>query len=103
MSYPDFAVEEGDHVVGPRYEWPPWLFFNPQHWIAFNFLCVLATSHEIFHRPQFAVVGKICATVSPRGQCAGPPGAVVASCVHDVLGAGRFPTMGELAEEEERR
>ena len=44
-----------------------------------------------------------CATVSPRGQCAGPPGAVVASCVRDVLGAGRFPAMGELAEEEERR
>ncbi len=44
-----------------------------------------------------------CATVLPRGQCAGPPGAVVASCVHDVLGAGRFPAMGELAEEEERR
>ncbi len=44
-----------------------------------------------------------CVTVSPRGQCAGLPGAVVASCVRDVLGAGRFPAMGELAEKEERR
>ncbi len=35
-----------------------------------------------------------------RGQCAGPPGAVVALCVRDVLGAGRFPAIGELAEEE---
>jgi hypothetical protein len=42
-------------------------------------------------------------TVSPRGQCAGPPGAVIPSCVRDVLGAGRFPAMGELAEKEERR
>ncbi len=39
--------------------------------------------------------------MSPRGQCAGPPGAVVASCVRDVVGAGHFPAMGELAEEEE--
>ncbi len=43
-----------------------------------------------------------CATVSPRGQCAGPPGAVVPSFVRDVLGVGRFTAMGELAEEEER-
>ncbi len=41
-------------------------------------------------------------TVFPRGQCTGPPGAVVASCVRDVLGAGRFPAMKELAEKEER-
>jgi hypothetical protein len=58
ISYPNFAVEEGDHVVGQRYEWPPRLFFNPQHSIASIFLCVLATSHGIFHRPHFAVIGK---------------------------------------------
>ncbi len=42
------------------------------------------------------------ATVSPWGQCVGPLGAVLASCVSDVLGVGRFTAMGELAEEEER-
>ncbi len=40
--------------------------------------------------------------MSPRGQCAGAPGTVIASCVFDVLGVGRFPAIGELAEEEER-
>jgi hypothetical protein len=44
-----------------------------------------------------------CVTVLPQGQCAGPPGVVIASCVRDFLCAGRFPAMGELAEEEERR
>jgi hypothetical protein len=63
IAYPNFTVEEGDHVMVQRYEWPPRLFFNPEQWIPFFGVSILAVSHKLIYRPQLTVVTKLL----PRG------------------------------------
>ncbi len=52
-------MEEGDHVMVQRYEWPPRLFLNPEQWIPFLGFSILAASHKLVHHPQLAVVTKL--------------------------------------------
>jgi len=70
-------VEEWDHVIGDRYEWPTWLLFHPKLWLSFFCFCFHPPYHQLFHCPH---------SQSSKNWCLDP-----LHCMHHHVDINSFP------------
>ena len=56
ISDANFTVEERGHVIGKKYEGPPWPLFNPKLQFIIGTFTNYPTPHQLIHRQHLAVL-----------------------------------------------